>query len=701
MSYTAAEFYPSNDTLTVFNWPRPEAPRPALSGGINSTASTIIVNIKPLGLNAVLIQKGFLMGIENLTTKYSEIIYVPPFVDGVSGVQADGFTLMGCVRGIRPEGLDFTTGDPTYASEHPDRSKVYCAVAQTYHRMMIAALQGEIGTGSDTIKIGRKEDEDVWFEIDRPGGGDPIRWGYVHDATPPGFFYTDDGTNYFRFGDGAGIAPGPGLKLLSGVMSVDLEDTDVFVSEGSGPSVAGKAIVLDEDGLVPVSFLRPEYTIFGTLGDAVSSGDITSNNNLVYQLVSDGKWYKVTNSAPTWYKKLGLVLEDGIANDSVRILLEGEYQNQTFANINPTFSSSGTGVTQALGADNATTLVSFLIDNTNGAEFQISGGDIRARQNGTPSGAMLVNIVLDQLAEQNTYPACFSDETNDVVRGAVIGSTSIAQALFSGTYANMPFTFSQNVKIPAGARAHLVLRKAGDVNASNFYQLDVQAASALLAATTQTWSGAENAGNIRLTTVSTSPIGYSVKAYNGSNGSYGLLPSGNPWAKVIGRVLSPTSFYFDPDENLSSTNFVGYGLSATAAGGLATIETGFCPSQVKIDLVWQKNNSTPADAEARFVKARIRGDILNAATFRPSAFGQSGQALDAFSSSEVPSNIIGNDAVAMDLNLGGGVQNKVYLARLENGFYMYNGFPAGANFISGGTSGYSNLVASVQFESKV
>ena len=83
------------------------------------------------------------MNIKN-SSGFVEVCYV-----AAGGLSADGLTATSVVRGIRPEGLDYTTGDSSFAADHGQDSPVGCAVAQTYHRMMIAALQGTIASGGE------------------------------------------------------------------------------------------------------------------------------------------------------------------------------------------------------------------------------------------------------------------------------------------------------------------------------------------------------------------------------------------------------------------------------------------------------------------------------------------------------------------------------------------------------------------------
>ena len=46
-------------------------------------------------------------------------------------------------------------------------------------------------------------------------------------------------------------------------------------------------------------------------------------------------------------------------------------------------------------------------------------------------------------------------------------------------------------------------------------------------------------------------------------------------------------------------------------------------------------------------------------------------------------------------------QNSVHVERLETGYYLYSGYPDGANFISDGQSGFSNLNVAFNIKAEV
>jgi len=423
-------------------------------------------------------------------------------------------------------------------------------------------------------------------------------------------------------------------------------------------------------------------------------GATISANDLLYLDTSDFKWKPVTSSAATWYNRLGIAIDAGVNNDTgKRILLRGRLGGMTYNNINPTFSSTNSGTQAIVGNTAANSAVSLLIDNSSGAEAVVTGGTIRAFQNGTPAGAMLLYLVLDSVGvDQAGRPACYKDTTANVVRGAIIGTASIAQALFSGTPADLSFSFGANVKIPAGARVHLVVAKTGAVDAANYYNVTVAAASAVLNETTQTWSGTENTGYFTLTVTSTSPVGYAVKAYTGSNGSHGLTPT-NPWSRCIGKVMSSTEMFFDPENIQQSEQFAAIGLpqlvtTAVTTAGFTTVTTAFCPSFVNFTIA----NATDATADVIVQhKAKIRGDSASASSFKLETLAFTAVGLlnwlgDVTNAFTTTASIVSG---TVSLKPTTTQQNYVHAVRLENGFHLYCSYPAGANILSGGVAGYA------------
>jgi hypothetical protein len=96
------------------------------------------------------ITAGFVMGIKKANS-YVEGVYVPP-----AGLSANGLTATGCVRGIRLDGLDFTTGDTSLATTHLQDEPVSCIIHPALQQILVNALQGvgDMATGGTDFVLG-------------------------------------------------------------------------------------------------------------------------------------------------------------------------------------------------------------------------------------------------------------------------------------------------------------------------------------------------------------------------------------------------------------------------------------------------------------------------------------------------------------------------------------------------------------------
>lgn len=125
--------------LQYFQWARPEAPNPRLASPISAADTTLFFTNPPLDRDGNVISGFFVMGIRR-NDGYVESVFVPAGV-----MSADGLVATGVIRGIRLEGLDFATGDPTLASDFDQDSQVFCNISGILQNMNATALTGDIG----------------------------------------------------------------------------------------------------------------------------------------------------------------------------------------------------------------------------------------------------------------------------------------------------------------------------------------------------------------------------------------------------------------------------------------------------------------------------------------------------------------------------------------------------------------------------
>lgn len=469
----------------------------------------------------------------------------------------------------------------------------------------------------------------------------------------------------------------------------------------------GKVVKLSngfrQDGNFNYVFLRNHWTEWlyapedAVLGDAISAGDISGNTNLVYQSPTDGKWYKVTSTNATWYYPLGLVLEAGSANDTgKRILLRGRY-DRAFSSIAPTFSDAdGTDLPIATAA--ATNAGRWwTVDNTNAPEAVISGvGSLYLGYTGAPTEGVRVYLMMEQSKEQatgvNPCPAGHSPGSTTRFDGAVLATTTIAHGSITAGGASVAFDFGAAVTVPANSRIYLVVNKnGGSMDGANYY---FSKGGGAFNQTNHRWlaSGSDlpTLGTWSLTSTSTPALGYSVKAYNGTNGGWGLYGSGG-WNPVIGEVISSTEIYFDPQmKNYGGGTGAWRGAVASfVASFLMNVTTNFCPNMVEVsgatmNLLYGSfkgmcrgrnvdNNSNIVTSQC----VSAAGDTLPIGTgtyltFTPASIAESFMKTN-------------RDGDAATNNF---TQNVLYCVRRERGFYSYIGFPDnGGDSLDAGSTG--------------
>ena len=139
---------PTLSEITYVQLSRSDAPNPRLSAAISATATTIVFTNPLLGSDGTVIAEALLLGIRDQYS-YVETVYIP-----AAGLSADGLTATGCVRGIRLDGLDWTTGDSTLAVSHKAGDAVFCNISGVIGALYTAAINGTIATGGVGFTMG-------------------------------------------------------------------------------------------------------------------------------------------------------------------------------------------------------------------------------------------------------------------------------------------------------------------------------------------------------------------------------------------------------------------------------------------------------------------------------------------------------------------------------------------------------------------
>ncbi len=240
--YSPASKYPAVTVLQPFYFGSVTAPNPRLTAPMSSTATTFTITSQPLDYLGALITGGTIIGLKN-AEGFVERVYAPP---ASITANTDGTaTVTGAVRGLRPSGLDYTTGSTSFAAGMGQDTVVFCAIDPVYHRMMIAALQGDIASGGTVWRIGNEADDDITVYAQNADVNKPF-WRY--DKATNKWVFSDDGVSSSPFGTGAGVTGGDGISVTAGDIDIDLTDTIIFKSTSAGAADSGKVGRLGSDG---------------------------------------------------------------------------------------------------------------------------------------------------------------------------------------------------------------------------------------------------------------------------------------------------------------------------------------------------------------------------------------------------------------------------------------------------------------------
>lgn len=138
MAYTPVTSI-NSPVLSYSQWSRPDAPNPRLAAPISATDTTLTFTDPLLDRDGAVIATAFLFAIKN-SEGYTETCLCP-----AAGLDADGTTATGVVRGIRPDGLDCTTGDTAFAAAFDADSPVVLNISAIIQSITVSALTAGIG----------------------------------------------------------------------------------------------------------------------------------------------------------------------------------------------------------------------------------------------------------------------------------------------------------------------------------------------------------------------------------------------------------------------------------------------------------------------------------------------------------------------------------------------------------------------------
>ncbi len=329
-------------------------------------------------------------------------------------------------------------------------------------------------------------------------------------------------------------------------------------------------------GVDDAKYITPK-TLSDTLDDVLDkdidvyvSGDILSIGDLVYLDQTTKKVRKVTGTPESWSNIKGIVMQNAFLDDFVKVAQKG-YFNGTFPDLTYKFDNwDGTSDGSTEIGDNALNdTETYVLDNTLGYEIQVSQLDIFFQN--TITGRITAS--LSPIFNSNT----------GVLNGDDILATITMSIIPTMTLRNVLIDFT----IPANTTVYLHIG------------LDVQGGGPADIGFIGTLGG-----NLALQTnagVPTPAIGQFLKAWEGTDGTYGLGELGGVnQSPTVGIVISPTQFYLDVTKkewsSQPSLSSKAYGnLSPNNENQICTLDIGYRPSIMKGYRRWL-NEGSPDDS---------------------------------------------------------------------------------------------------------
>lgn len=238
----------------------------------STTEQSIFWDTIPVDENGITITGLFLIACRNTrkNPNRTEMMWVP-----ASAVAADGLSATGVVRGLKPSGIDFTTGDSDFVYEFDSGDEIFCAILPQDGELLRSAIQGVIGTGASDFRIGDGTAGNKTIYAQNADSNKP----YIrYDDTSNQWIISNDGTSSFVVGTGAGsITGGDGITVTAGDIDIDVTDTTIFKNTTAGAIDAGKIPRLNGSGLLDYSFLGTDGTVTASNLNTLTNGSDASS----------------------------------------------------------------------------------------------------------------------------------------------------------------------------------------------------------------------------------------------------------------------------------------------------------------------------------------------------------------------------------------------------------------------------------------
>jgi len=465
------------------------ADKPKLDVGLtaDSADDTIYVTVAPRDRDGAIITGSFLISVTNKAGK-TERIWVPArTTDGsgnvVTGVSTDGLSFLGCIRGIDPNGLDYTVGDTDFILALDGGSRVNCVIAAQSGELLRAAIQGLIATGGSGLILGTDAAGTVTI-YRSTGVGTYVGWIRFNIGNGK-VEYSNNGSAWNTFDSVT-------ASNLVVVTNSDTTPGNFYDKSASGTGITRTV-------LNPGANEQLQFSVNGTLAALIS--DVTATATEINQAIhnigasvtaaaltiltngSNADAYHV-HSSP----KVNITAAEAINGSASSVpvaLLGNSYKNLLFINATGrTLFSTAAGAALAVGDVDARTRQAQSFARTDALATTITLESLTTLLEIV--GAPADNIYIEVCSDSAGVPgSVITNGTSNVISGGSLSTTMVPAK----------FTWATPPTLVSGTTYWFVVRRSGANDAANYYRLRTAGAdvystfnAASYTASTTAWS---------------------------------------------------------------------------------------------------------------------------------------------------------------------------------------------------------------------
>jgi len=238
--------------LAVSKIGTPANPIITLVSGVTSTDTTLIFSSPVEDSAGATFTDSMLLAIEDVDSRFKEVINIEPGAWNSDNTRAIGTASVGSrvIRGIDPDGIDFTTTNTAFATSLGAGSVCGIPVSAQQMQMVLDVLLGTLPTGGENFRIGADADNNITIFAHNGDTNEPF---LRYDSATSTWIFSNDGVSSGDVGGGTGsVTGGDGIDVTAGVVSVDL-DTDPGLEINSATLrakvLASGGVTRDSDGL--------------------------------------------------------------------------------------------------------------------------------------------------------------------------------------------------------------------------------------------------------------------------------------------------------------------------------------------------------------------------------------------------------------------------------------------------------------------